>query len=74
MSPSLPIIPVANLFFGLVLCVTIALLEATLELALFAIDDVQVVVGQFALLFLHLAFDLFPVSFHTVPIHKALLC
>jgi hypothetical protein len=37
------------------------------------IDNVEVVIGKPAPLFFDLALYLFPISFHTIPVHDALL-
>src|SRR5439155_8324572 len=39
----------------------------------FALDDVDVIVGEFAPLLLYLALELFPVAFDAIPIHRTLL-
>src|SRR6267154_731640 len=54
---------------GLLLGVTVLLLELAGELVALATDGRQVAVGQFAPLLLHLAGELFPVSCDLVPVH-----
>jgi hypothetical protein len=53
--------------------ITVALLEPAYELGLVALDDVQVVVGQFSPLLSNSAFELLPIAFDPIPIHGALL-
>jgi len=53
--------------------VAVTLLKPAGELGLVALDDVQIVVGQFPPLLLNLAFELLPVSFDSIPIHDILL-
>src|SRR4051812_16028185 len=69
---SLAIEPAVDLGLRLVLGVTVVLLEAAFELVTLAVDDVQVIVGELAPLFLGLASELFPVSFDTIPIHGSI--
>src|SRR5690606_9163480 len=71
-SPGLATVPVVDILAGLVLCVAIALLDFPFQLIEFAIDLVEVVVGQFAPLFLDLALDLFPVTFNAIPVHSVI--
>jgi hypothetical protein len=49
--------------FRFVLCPTVALLDVAGELVTVVSDDVEVIIGRFALLSLRLARDLFPVAF-----------
>ena len=65
MLPGLASIPVIHFLLGTVLGVAVALLKFSFELVLLASDDIKIIVGQFSPLLLHLAFDLFPISFHT---------
>jgi hypothetical protein len=65
--------PAIEFFFGLLLGVAIPFLQLANELVLFAFDDLQVVIVEFSPLFLHLAFELFPVSGYLIPIHTLLL-
>jgi hypothetical protein len=44
----------------LVFRVAVPFLKFPLQLVLFAGDDIEVIIGQFSPLLLHLAFDLFP--------------
>lgn len=46
--PGLATIPVVNVFSGAVLLVTVALLNLAFQLFALAVDDVKVVVGEFA--------------------------
>src|SRR3954454_7892389 len=65
--------PRVDLTLGVILRDTIALLKPAGEFRPFALDHVEVVVGELAPLLLSLAFELFPVAFNTVPIHCLLL-
>src|SRR6476661_4731867 len=65
--------PSVDLTLGVILRDTIALLKPAGEFRPFALDNVEVVVGKLAPLLLSLAFELFPVAFNTVPIHRLLL-
>src|SRR5262245_60256227 len=65
--------PGIDLLLGLVLGVPITLLQAAGELLALAFDHVDIVVGELAPVLLHFAFELVPVSFHTIPVHHLLL-
>src|SRR5262249_38366319 len=65
--------PGIDLFLGLLLAVAVALLQSAGELLALAFNDVEIVIGELAPLLLNLAFELVPVSFHTIPIHFLLL-
>src|SRR4051794_32979391 len=65
--------PSVDLTLGVILRDTIALLKPAGEFRPFALDHVEVVVGELAPLLLSLAFELIPVAFNTVPIHCLLL-
>ena len=67
--PTLTTIPVVDVFLGLVLRIAIALLDLAFQLLALAIDDVKVIVSEFAPLLLDLALHLLPVTFYAVPIH-----
>src|SRR5687768_12929412 len=56
---------------GLLLLVAVALLDLAGELVAFAGDRREVVVGELAPLFLHLAGKLFPVALHLIPVPRA---
>jgi hypothetical protein len=60
---------VGDLPFGFIARDTITLLNSADQLIALALGDLPVIVGQFAPLFLGLADELFPVSFHRVAIH-----
>src|SRR5262249_21041771 len=62
--------PAVDLALGLVLCHTVALLKPAAELRALTLDDVEIVVGQLAPLLLNLAFELFPIAFNSIPIHR----
>src|SRR5689334_3935567 len=72
--PFLAVVPVIHFLLRLVLRVAVALLQAAFELVLVAGDDVEIVVRQLTPLLLHLAFELLPVSFNTVPVHGCSFC
>src|SRR6476659_234920 len=61
--------PSIDLFAGLIFGVAVALLKTTLQLVALAVDRGEIIVSEFAPLFLHLAFYLFPISFNSVPVH-----
>src|SRR5215207_2718992 len=69
-SPPLATIPVVLLSADLILLVTIPLLDFALELIATAIDHIEIVVCELPPLFLDVAFELLPVSFNSVPIHR----
>ena len=53
-------------FASLILGITIPLLQSTFELA---VDGGQIIVRQFPPFLFDLSFNLFPISFNTVPVH-----
>src|SRR6516162_669493 len=61
--------PIVHVLANLILRQAIALLELAFELISTPVDDVEVIVSELPPLLFHLAFDLFPVSFHATPIH-----
>src|SRR5260221_3931251 len=65
--------PAVDLTLRLVLGDAIALLNATDELILLAVDDREIVFGQLAPLLLHLAGQLLPIAFNTIPVHVLVL-
>ena len=71
-SPALRSEPIVHFLVNLLFMVAIALLDFTLELIAAAIDDVQIVIGEFAPFLLYFASYLFPVSFDAVPVHFSL--
>lgn len=66
-------VPVVDVLARLIFLKTITLMNIAFELVAFAIDDVEVIVGERALLFLDLSLHLFPVTFDAVPIHCGFL-
>src|SRR5262249_20117960 len=68
--PFLGAVPVVDVLAHLVAGDAVALLDLALELLAVAGDDIEVVVGQAAPLFLHLALELLPVTFDAVPVHR----
>ena len=67
-SPFLSAIPVVNVLARLIFCDAVSLLYFALQLVPMAVDDVKIIVGEFAPLLFDLAFHLFPISFDTVPV------
>src|ERR1700730_5948465 len=65
--------PVVHILVDLILGEAVALLQLAFELLTAALDHVEIVVGEFAPLFLGLALELLPVTFNPVPIHRRLL-
>jgi hypothetical protein len=63
--------PGIDLALGLVPRHAVALLKPAAELRALTLDDVEIVVGEFAPLLLSLAFELFPIAFNSIPIHRA---
>lgn len=61
--------PSLHFSFHFVPSITIVLLKATFKRNTVAFNDVKIVIGQFALLGLGFATDLFPFSFDLIPIH-----
>src|SRR5262245_26866873 len=59
-----------DLALGFVLRHAVALLKPAAELHALALDDVEVVAGELAPLLLNLAFELLPIAFDTIPIHR----
>ena len=49
----------------------VALLQTTREFLALALDNVEIVIREAAPFLLHLAFELCPVSFNAIPIHRA---
>jgi hypothetical protein len=62
--------PGIDLALGLVPRHAVALLKPAAELRALTLDDVEIVVGEFAPLLLNLAFELFPIAFNSIPIHR----
>jgi hypothetical protein len=62
--------PGIDLALGLVPRHAVALLKPAAELRALTLDDVEIVVGEFAPLLLSLAFELFPIAFNSIPIHR----
>src|SRR4029453_9226026 len=65
--------PVVDVLLHLVLGIAVAGLDLALELLAVAVDLGDVVVGELAPLFLHLAGDLLPIAFDAIPIHRQFL-
>jgi hypothetical protein len=62
--------PGIDLALGLVPRHAVALLKPAAELHALTLDDVEIVVGELAPLLLSLAFELFPIAFNSIPIHR----
>src|SRR5262245_22482235 len=62
--------PGVDLALGFILRHAVALLKPAAELRALALDDVEVVAGELAPLLLNLAFELLPIAFDTIPIHR----
>src|SRR3979490_1093654 len=61
--------PVIHILVDLILGEAVALLQLAFELLAATLDHIEIVVGEFAPLFLGLPFELLPVTFDPVPIH-----
>src|SRR5437588_68539 len=66
--------PVVNLPLGFVLGIAVALLQPSRQLLALALDDAEVIAGELAPFLLNLAFELGPIAFDPVPIHRSLSC
>src|SRR5262249_45732189 len=62
--------PAVDLALGLVLRHAVALLKPAAELHALTLNDVEIIAGELAPLLLNLAFELFPIAFDTIPIHR----
>ena len=65
--------PHVDLALGRIVGDAAALLYPARQLGALAFDELDVIVGELAPLLTNLAFDLLPVAFDTVPIHRWLL-
>src|SRR5712691_3668976 len=65
--------PSVDLALGFVLGNAVALLQAAGELGALALDHIEVIVGELSPLLPNLAFELLPVSFNAIPVHRSLL-
>src|SRR6266567_1362150 len=65
--------PAIDLPLGFVAPNAVTLLDPADELGAFALDQIEIIVGELAPLLLHFAFYLLPVSFHAIPVHRRLL-
>jgi hypothetical protein len=68
-SPPLARVPIVHVASNLVFGVAISFLNLAFQLIAAATDHIKIIVGEFSPLFLHLSFQLFPVSFNPVPVH-----
>jgi uncharacterized protein len=66
--------PRIDVFSHLVLREAVSFLDDALKLVATTGDPVEVIVSEIAPFLLHAAFQLFPVSFNAIPVHKYLLC
>ena len=71
--PGLATVPVVHFLLRPVFRITIPFLKFSLQLVLLASDDIEVIIGQFSPLLLHLALDLLPIPFDTIPVRGYLL-
>src|SRR6476660_4720632 len=62
--------PVIDVLVNLVLGEAVALLQLAFELLAATLDDVEIVISEFAPFFLGRALELLPVAFNPVPIHR----
>jgi hypothetical protein len=62
--------PAVDLLLGFVALNAVTFLDPADELGAFALDQIEIVVGELALLLLHFAFYLLPVSFYAIPVHR----
>src|SRR5712671_3332571 len=62
--------PVIHVLVNLILGEAVALLQLAFQLIAATLDHVEIIIGEFAPLLLGLAFDLLPVAFNPVPIHR----
>lgn len=65
--------PIIDVLLHDVFAEAIAFLQLAFELFAAARDLVEIVIGEMTPFLLHLAFDLFPISFDSIPIHCSLL-
>ena len=61
--------PGVDVFPDLVLRDSLPLLDYSLQLIAMTLDFVQIVVGEIAPLLFDLSLELFPVTFHAIPVH-----
>ena len=66
--------PRIDVFSHLVLRKAVSFLDDALKLVATTGDPVEIIVSEIAPFLLHAAFQLFPVSFNAIPVHKYLLC
>src|ERR1700674_297374 len=64
--------PAVDLPLGFIALNAVTLLDPADELGAFALDQIEIVVGELAPLLLRFAFYLLPVSFHAIPVHRCL--
>src|SRR5690349_9811542 len=64
--PALRAVPGVDVLADLILGEAVALLNLAFELVAAAVDDIEIVIGELAPLFLHLALDLLPVPFDAI--------
>tara|TARA_R110000737_G_scaffold48953_1_gene69604 strand:+ start:160 stop:708 length:549 start_codon:yes stop_codon:yes gene_type:complete len=61
--------PFIDFLLGFIFGLAVAFLDLASELILFAGNDVKIVIGEFAPLFLCLALELTPFAFNNIPVH-----
>jgi len=69
-SPPLRIHPIVDILSDLIFRDAITLLNFSLELIATPSDLVQIIIGKIPLFLFHPAFDLLPISFHSIPVHR----
>src|SRR5215210_5483175 len=62
--------PVVHILVDLILCKAVALLQLAFKLLAAALDHVEIVIGELAPFFLGSSFELLPVPFDPVPVHR----
>src|SRR5437588_533036 len=62
--------PGVDVLLRFVLCVAVALLQTAGEFGALALDYIEVVIGEFAPLLLHLTFELLPIPLYAIPVHR----
>jgi hypothetical protein len=67
--PLVTAVPVIDVFANLIFCETVALLNLAFELVPTAIYDVKIVISELPPFLLDAALNLFPISFHSIPVH-----
>src|SRR5690348_9561994 len=69
--PALGGIPVVDVAAHLILAISVALLNFSLELVTLASNHVEIIVCELAPVLFHLALELLPIALNTIPIHAS---